>query len=244
LAAHIAWNVLRGGGYVTYVNLDDSPDALIELFMNFGWGLDKFIDYGKFKIIDCFSFRLGKLKKAVKGVVREQRLDDLNSVLYALHEEVPPASDDVVSLVVIDSINELMFRFEMMQVLEFIKSMRATISKGKGATVVMILHTNTTVLEELAAHLEYLVDGVIATRIEPNLIELGIPLKQLMAKKMRGLPTNPLWVPYAIIDDGVHAVDPAKLAALVRERLKEAEAYRAAIMGEEVKRESKDQGKQ
>ncbi len=229
IAANIAWNVLRKGGKVTYLNMDDSPDALIELFQNFGWDVDKYVSNGSFKIVDCFSFRLGRLKREFKGVSRTMRLDDLNALLYVLNEEVPPADGNVVSLVVVDSINELMFRFEMIQVLEFIKSLRATVCKGLGATALMILHTSTDVLRELAAHLEYLVDGMIYTRIEPNLMELGIPLKQLLVKKMRGLPTNPLWISYAIVDDGVHAVDPAKLATLVQSRLREAEKLKAML---------------
>lgn len=240
MVVQLAWNVLKAGGSVVYVNLDDSPDALIELFSNFGWELDKFIDGGRFGIIDCFSFRLGKLKKRVPAVVKEAELEDMDIVLHDIYEAVSNM-DSEPKIVIIDSINELMFRFDMVQVLEFIKTTRAVISKGRGATVIITLHTNTEVLRELAAHLEYLIDGLIDTRIEPNLQEIGIPLRQLMVKKMRGLPTNSLWIPYVIVNDGIRSVDPAKLALLIRQKMKEAEAFKVTITGEG--HESADKGK-
>jgi hypothetical protein len=50
---------------------------------------------------------------------------------------------------------------------------------------------------------------------------------------MRGVPTNPVWVPYVISDKGVAAVDPQKLAAVLQERLKEAEKLKKLLSGSE-----------
>ena len=162
------------------------------------------------------------MKKSVEGVVKEVRPDDPDKVLYAINEVLESKGYEGRGCVIIDSLNELMFKLDVTQVLEFVKSVRAIISKGRGATVFLTLHTTTDALAELRAHLEYLVDGVIETRIEQNLQEIGIPLKQLMVKKMRGVPTNPLWIPYVIVSDGIKLVDQSKLAALVKAKLKEA----------------------
>ncbi len=230
MVSNLSWNVLRSGGSVIYVNLDDSPDAIIELFTSFGWEPLKYIESRDFKIIDCFSFRLGRLRKSYPGVIAYERLDDMDAVIHDIYEAVS-GIDKELKLVVIDSLNELMFRYEMGRVLEIVKTLRALISKGLGASLIMTLHTSTEALGELAAHLEYLVDGFAVTRVEPNMREMGIPLKQLMVRKMRGLPTNSFWIPYVITDEGITSVDTTKLALLLKQKLKEAQAFKVSLQG-------------
>ncbi|HDD26701.1 MAG TPA: AAA family ATPase [Acidilobales archaeon] len=221
---HIAKNFMERGEKVVYLTLDDSPKAILEMFESFGWDVRGYVSKGLLLLIDGFSFRLKgfKVEKRIEGVVREVRPDDLDRLLYVLTEVVDSNGLKNSGLLVIDSLNELMFRFDLTQVLDFVRSVRAVISKGRGVISLITLHTSTESLRELAAHLEYLVDGVIATRIEPDLQELGIPVKQLMVRKMRGAPTNPLWIPYVIVSDGIRGVDPNKLASLIRSKLRQA----------------------
>jgi len=228
IVANIAYNFLRRGEEVVYVTLDDSPEALIEMLKSFNWEVDEFLSKGLLTIIDGFSFRLGGLRRRVEGVVKEVDLSDLSRVLYVMNEVLEERGVSGRGLVVVDSINELMFRFELTQILEFVRSVRAVISKGRKVLTLVTLHTTTDSLRELAAHLEYLIDGVVDTRIEPSLQEIGIPLKQLMVRKMRGVPTNPLWIPYVITPEGIRAVDQSKLAALIKSRLKEAITIKGA----------------
>jgi len=221
---HISRNLMERGEKAIYLTLDDSPQAIIELYKSFGWDADGYVSKGLLRIIDGFSFRLKRFRIELKsrGVVREVRLDDLDKLLYVINDVIDDSGLRNSGILIIDSLNELMFRFELTQVIDFVRSVRAVVSKGKGLIVLITLHTSTESLKELAAHLEYLVDGVIETRIEPELQELGIPVKQLMVKKMRGVPTNPLWIPYVIVNDGIRGVDPNKLASLVRSKLKQA----------------------
>ncbi len=230
LVSNISWNVLKSGGSVTYVNMDDSPDAILELFTSFGWDVRKYIEGGDFGIIDCFTFRLGRMRREYEGVINYESLEDMDAVIHDIYETVSKSGRDV-KLVVLDSLNELMFRFELGRVLETVKTLRALISKGLGATLILTLHATTESLNELAAHLEYLVDGFVLTRVEPNMREMGIPLKQLMVRKMRGLPTNSFWIPYVITDEGVMPVDPTKLALLIKQKMKEAQAFQVTLQG-------------
>ncbi|MCD6084550.1 MAG: hypothetical protein J7J20_03305 [Desulfurococcales archaeon] len=222
ILTHVAHSFLSRGEEVVYVTFDDSPEALLELFRSFKWDPVKYVDQGLLKIVDGFSFRLGSLRKPIKGVVKEVRPEDPSRTLYTINELLEEHKIENRGCVIIDSLNELMFKLDITQVLEFVKSVRAIVSKGRAIATFFTLHTTTDALMELRAHLEYLVDGLIETRIEPNLQEMGIPLKQLMVKKMRGVPTNPLWMPYVIISEGIRLVDQSKLAALVKARLKEA----------------------
>ncbi len=224
ITTHIARNFMERGEHVVYLTLDDSPKAVLETFDSFGWDHSKYVSNGKLLIIDGFSFRLKGLRRwgPVPGVVREVTIDDLSKVLYSINEVLDRFSIEGEGVLIVDSLNELMFRFDLTQILDFVRTLRAAVSKVRGVIVLITLHTSTDSLKELAAHLEYLVDGIIVTRIEPELQGIGIPLKQLMVKKMRGAPTNPLWIPYVVSSNGIKGVDPSKLSALIKSKLKQA----------------------
>jgi len=232
MLANLSWNFLKDPkNAVVYVTFDDSPDALLALYNYFGWDVSKYVGEGRFKIIDCFSFRLGPFKKAVSGVVRELEVKDLNSLVYAVSDASSPTRGS--TMVLVDSLNELILKFEVSQFLDFIKSFRAVVGKGLGNIVIATIHTTTETFQEIVNYLEYLVDGVVEARINPSLMEYGVPVKELLVRKMRGVPTNPVWIPYVISDKGIAAVDPQKLAEVLQERLKEAEKLKKLLSGSE-----------
>ncbi len=233
LAAHLSKFFMESGEKVIYVTFDDDPKSLVEHFRSFRWDIDTLFGKGLFSIVDGFSFRLGDLSADIgdEYVVRRVTPSDKDGIIYGLYDIAAKRySMQGEGLIVVDSLNELMFSMDISQVLEFVKTIRAVFAKGLGIMVVTVLHTATELLEELAAHLEYLVDGFIETRLNPTLLEIGIPLKELMVRKMRGTMTNPQWVPYVIVDEGIMGVDQSKLMALIQERMKEA-AYVTSLRG-------------
>ncbi|MEM1665512.1 MAG: RAD55 family ATPase [Zestosphaera sp.] len=232
MLANLSWNFLRDSkNAVVYVTFDDSPDALLALYDYFKWDVSRYVSEGRFKIVDCFSFRLGSFKKSVGGVVRELEVRDLNSLIYAVSDASSPTRGS--TMVLIDSLNELILKFEVSQFLDFIKSLRAIVGKGLGNIVIATIHTTTETFQEVVNYLEYLVDGVIETRFNPSLMEYGIPVKELLVRKMRGVPTNPVWIPYVISSEGIAAVDPQKLAKVLQEKVREAESLKKMLSGSE-----------
>ncbi|MEM2005885.1 MAG: RAD55 family ATPase [Zestosphaera sp.] len=230
MMANLSWNFLRSGdGAVVYVTFDDSPDALLALYEFFGWDVGKYVREGRFKIVDCFSFRLGPFKRSVEGVVRELEVRDLSSLIYAVSDAASSARGS--TLVLIDSLNELVLKFEVSQFVDFIKTLRATVGKGLGNIILATVHTTTDTFQEVVNYIEYLVDGIVETRLNPSLIEYGIPVKELMVRKMRGVPTNPIWIPYVISDSGIAAVDMQKLAKVLQRKVQELEALKKIATG-------------
>jgi len=220
LVCQFAINFMRNNEPVIYVTFDDDPLSLIKIFESFEWNLSEYASRGLFKLVDGFSFRLGTLKQQNPLVIKEIRPDDMTSLINSIVDLINDI--DSKGLVIIDSLNELMFSFDLRGILDFVRTLRAIIAKSKNIVTLATLHVTTDALVELKNNLEYLVDGIIDTRIDPNLQELGIPIKQMMIKKLRGAPTNPIWIPYVILNDGVHLVDQQKLAALVKSKVKEA----------------------
>lgn len=230
MMVNLSWNFLRSGdGAVVHVTFDDSPDALLSLYEFFGWDVSKYVREGRFKIVDCFSFRLGPFKKPVDGVVRELEVKDLSSLVYAVSDAASSAKGS--TLVLIDSLNELVLKFEVSQFIDFIKTLRAVVGKGLGNMILATMHTTTDTFQEVVNYIEYLVDGIIETRLNPTLLEYGIPVKELMVRKMRGVPTNPIWIPYVISDSGISAVDMQKLTKLLQKKVQEVETLKKVIAG-------------
>ncbi|MCS7099219.1 MAG: hypothetical protein RMH84_06840, partial [Sulfolobales archaeon] len=98
---------------------------------------------------------------------------------------------------------------------------RAHVSKLRKIFSIMVLHTDTDEMVSIERNIEHLFDGVIYTRINEDLRKIGIPLKELLIKKLRGAPTNPFWIPYAVTSRGVFPVDMDKLVRLIKSKLDE-----------------------
>lgn len=230
MMANLSWNFLKSeGNTVVHVTFDDSPDALLSLYGFFGWDVSKYVREGRFKIVDCFSFRLGSFRKPVDGVVRELEVKELSSLVYAISDAVSSARGS--GLILIDSLNELVLKFEVSQFVDFIKTLRAIVGKGLGNIILATMHITTDTFQEVVNYIEYLVDGIVETRINPTLLEYGIPVKELMVRKMRGVPTNPIWIPYVISDSGISAVDMQKLAKILQKKAQEVETLKKVIGG-------------
>jgi KaiC/GvpD/RAD55 family RecA-like ATPase len=222
LIAHIAANFMLRGERCLYVALDDSPESFIEQLESFGWRGREFYQNGLLYIIDGYTYTTGRYVSSpfANRSINVQRIDELANAIIASAEELKVSGSGIL---VIDSLNDLLYFHDITRVVMFIKSVRSFISKSRRVLSLMVLHTDTESSAELARSVEHLFDGVVYTRINEDLRKLGIPLKELLVKKLRGCPTNPFWIPYAITSGGVMPVDVEKLANLIKARLKEYE---------------------
>ncbi len=200
--------------------LDDDPYSITSLFMTFRIDINSYIKKRLFNVIDAFSFRLGSFKRSHPAVVREVNPKDLDQLIYAVSGIIEEMDLFNKGLLVIDSLNEIFFHIEMAPAFEFVKTVRAIAAKARNILTIATLHTPTQAYQEIAKTLEYMVDGFIELRYEPTLIELGIPLKQYIIRKMRGVPHHAAWVPYVIAENGIKVVDIEKLKALMASKVK------------------------
>jgi len=223
LVAHIAANfMLHKGERCLYVALDDSPESFVEQLESFGWRGRELYQRGLLYIIDGYTYTTGRYVASpyANRSVNVQRVDELANAIIASVEELRMSGS---GLLVIDSLNDLLYFHDITRVVMFIKSIRAFVSKSRKVLSLLVLHTDTENAAELARSVEHLFDGVIYARINEDLRKLGIPLKELLVKKLRGCPTNPFWIPYAITARGIMPVDTEKLASLIKAKLKEYE---------------------
>lgn len=208
-----------------YIALDDSPESFIEQLESFGWPGREFYDKGLLYIIDGYGYVTGEALKSSysKKKVDIQKIDEF---IYTIVSSVEELKIRESGLVIVDSLNDLFYFHDISKIVMFIKSIRAYVSKSRGVISLQVLHTDTDELANLEKNIEHLFDGVIYTRINEDLRNIGIPLKELLVKKLRGAPTNPFWIPYAVTSSGIKLVDMEKLTSLVRSKIKEYERLR------------------
>ncbi len=214
--ASIAYNRLLVGEPVLFVTLDDDPVSLLQLFESFGWKLDEYIAKNLFRVIDCFSYRVktpGSPPNYVFRVVNPREPNDLVEALSAAMNEMGMNSKGAIF---IDSLNELLSQSEITSALETVKMIRAVAPKTRRVSVYATLHTGIESLQEILFTLEYTVDGIIEFRYDPTLAQLGMPIKQLQVRKLRGTRHAAVSIPYSINSHGIRPVDPQKITGLLK----------------------------
>lgn len=214
--AAIAYNKLKAGEPILYISLDDDPLSLVQLFQSFGWKLDEYAANGRFKVIDCFSFRIETPHAQLNYVYRSIDPRETHELVEALLAAMNDMGMNSKGAIFIDSLNELLSRSEITSALETVKMIRAVAPKTRSVQVFATLHTGIDSLQEILFNLEYIVDGVIIFRHDPSLYQLGIPIKQLRVHKFRGTLHSAVSIHYSISSGGIKAVDPRKLAEVLK----------------------------
>lgn len=222
LIAHIAANFMLRGEKCVYLALDDSPESFIEQLESFGWPGRELYSRDLLYIIDGYTYTTGRsaVSPFSRKSVNVQRLDELT---YSILSTVEELRLEGAGILLVDSLNDFFYFHELSRVVSFIKSVRAYVSKLKRVISFFVLHTDTEGMVDLERNVEHLFDGVVYTRVNEDLRKIGIPLKELLVKKLRGAPTNPFWIPYAITNRGVCPVDMEKLTRLIKSKLEEYE---------------------
>ncbi len=210
LVLHIAKSFLERGEPVVYITLDDDPVTIVSQFTSFGIDVAKHVDEGRLLIVDGFSFRIrGRKEKLHEAVVEEVDPQQPDNVLYTLIKLLDDHGVKSRGIVILDSLNEFLSYQDPIKVVEFIKNIRANISKTRNVIVIAVLHTSTEELKKLALSIEHLVDGVMITETvvqHPVAGEIPLALRQLLVRKMKGVSHRVNWTLFTIDREGVRPV--------------------------------------
>ncbi len=214
--ATLAYNRLQAGEPVLFVTLDDDPQSLVQLFLSFGWRLEEYVAKNCFRVIDCFTYRVKSRGSQPDYVYRVVNPMEANDLIEALTSAMNDMGMNDRGAVFIDSLNELLSISEITTALETVKMIRAIASKTRDVPVFATLHTGIESLQEILFTLEYTVDGIIEFRYDPNLYQLGMPVKQLQVRKLRGTQHSSASIPYSVTSEGIRPVDQKKLAEFLK----------------------------
>ncbi len=213
---HAVLNAISSNSRVLYVVFDDEPnEVLSELSMQSNMNLDGLEK--KVIVLDGFSITLPGLEG-----YKWARVDPMNPIeaLNSIYNTIKPFGS-TVRLLVMDSINEIILRNEPGIVLDFVKGLKS-ICKRYGIVSILVLHTGIPGLEQMYSAIEYISDSFVEMGFDPSLEQLGVPLRRLRVRKLKGASHTLDWVPYTIGKNGkIMIVDIKKIMESVRTALAE-----------------------
>ncbi len=209
-------NVLSNSGKVVYIVFDEDPTGVLaDLTSAKNISIDEIKN--RVLVLDGFLVRVPGLEESEYTAV-----DPMNPIeaLNTMYNVVKPHASEI-KLLVIDSINEIILRNEPGIVLDFIKGLKG-LCKRYNIISVIVLHTGIPGLDQIYSAMEYLSDSFVEMGFDPSLEQLGIPLRRLRVRKLKGASHSLDWVPYTIGKGGkIMVVDIKKIMESVRTALAE-----------------------
>ncbi|MDX1744889.1 MAG: RAD55 family ATPase [Halobacteriales archaeon] len=209
LHAEIVWRSLQRGEPAIYVTFHEPPTSVVENFLTLGWNVLPYLESGLFHILDCFTYRLGDRERLmttmndwnrhVNGIADNETTavhdpSEVSQVITKLDACLEEKEMVDRGIVLIDSLTEFGTLLGPVQAYDLVKDVRAEICKGQfvpvfaGATV-------RSDPDEFPHDLEYLVDGIVDMRLNPEIVENTL-IKQIRIRKMSGVLAIPEWTAY------------------------------------------------
>jgi len=201
IVLYAAWSGLQRGDRVAYISLDDDAETIYTAMKSkIGEKVDEHIKSHRLVLVDGYAARYGA---APRGSWERMTKIDPSSLLQGIRSVVERYGVRECGMVVIDSLNPLFLQYEPTVVYDFVNALRATITKQYNVFALVTLHTPIGLYAEIASMLEYMVDAFIVTRYHPEAFEAGIPVRQVLVKKAKGVPVTHSWLSFMITDEGI-----------------------------------------
>lgn len=206
LITQLIYERLKTGEPCILVCLDDSPHGIMQQLTSFGWFPEPYLKKNLLHFIDCYSFRMNPDESTIPDYVTYVKSPtDLDGLQTKIIDVVDKLHLHNRGAIFIDSITELWFLNlkEPYSTIEYVKTWRAMFSKERLVPVFCSHHYGMKAFEVYEELLEYIVDGIVDLRYEPNLMKVGLLVKQFRIRKMKGVHHDSNWVPFAITSEGI-----------------------------------------
>ncbi|MEM0027775.1 MAG: RAD55 family ATPase [Ignisphaera sp.] len=205
LLAKIVGSILQLEEPVLYLALDDDPKTVALQLESLKINVIEYVKKGMFFIVDGYSERIRdrdfKSHISVIAKVNPQNIEHVIETLLGIANDMGLESK---GLIAIDSLNEFLSFYKVMDLAEHIKVIRANFSKARNIITVATLHTSTPQARELLANIEHNVDGVIIAGKVWYTTQQKVRdvLWRAMVKKLKMTRHNLDWVYYTFSEDG------------------------------------------
>lgn len=205
IVGELCYRFLIKGEPVIYVALDNSPSSVFSDIESLGWDLSPFCEKGQLKFLDCYSFRM-KVDYDERCITVLREPDDLPNFTDKLVSLMDGLNMNEKGLVVIDSLTEFMTLSDPSQVVESVKNWRARGAKERNVLFVSTLHFGLKAFEGFADVFDYIVDGIIDLRYDPNYMDQDLLLKQIRVRKIKDSDHYTNWVNFVIQKGGLKSL--------------------------------------
>jgi len=190
-----------------YMNVEGPPIALRQDMESFGWDIDRYLDSGQLRFLDCFSFRMEPTETPTYShfVKDPKDLHSVTSALFTMMEEMKMMGRGAVF---VDSLTEMFTLVQeerplVFHMLDGVKSWRAKGPKERLVPFFCSHHTPLRAYADLDDLLFYVVDGIVDVRFNPGFADRGLLVKQFRIRKMKGAPHETYWVTFQVTASGI-----------------------------------------
>jgi KaiC/GvpD/RAD55 family RecA-like ATPase len=189
---------------VIYVVFDDDPNSLTNFLQSQGVEVYSYISERLLLVVDGFSFRI-KDKKGRMHIAVLEDVDPMNpeQVLHTIIQLIDRFEIRNRGILIIDSLNEFLSYHGYAKVGEFVKNIRANISKYRGILTIAVLHTSSKKAKRFKSFVAHVVDGLIQI---DKMCKDNEVLRYVIVKRMKGVRHRTEKVLFNITQHGVEKV--------------------------------------
>jgi len=199
------------GEPVIYITTDRPPIGLYHRFQSLGWDFHKLVEEGKIHIIDAFSGLVEEdsatykklspmntevskhLESRITRIADEENIQLIFRQIYSWMDKLEMIDK---GLIVIDSLTELYSRIDARSLYRELKTLRAIACAFRMIPIFGVAHFG--VSEEFPKGIDYLADGLVDLRFDPQLLEKGLLLKQIRIRKLSDAPILSNWLSFTV----------------------------------------------
>ncbi|MGC9153079.1 MAG: RAD55 family ATPase [Vulcanisaeta sp.] len=188
-----------------YVSFDDNPESIINDLRDFS---------GRLFIIDGFSLsdqRRVKVPNVVDFITELDPGQLVNKVGQAVYSRG-------VRGLIIDSINDLLVNVDPRGLIAMLKQLKS-LSRVYNLVTFIVAHVTTEDIDNLLNSVEYVFDGVIEMEFDENMANLGIPVRRLRIKRMKGVPHSMNWFYFTTARGTIVPVDINEIRNMLKSTL-------------------------
>ncbi len=201
---NIVFRFLKSRYGCVYVCVDEHPLSIYQSMILHGFNARRYLEKEQILFVDMFSYRLNLLNDEttrLKSVITVNYPINWQSLLSLLLSSVNNLIQKYHrTLIIVDSLTELLNKLDVNSVLDFIKSIRFEICKKKNIPIFATSHFGIRTFEDFEQILDYHVDGIFDLRYDPVAMQYGMLVKQIRLRKLRNSKHDNKWHSFEIID--------------------------------------------
>jgi KaiC/GvpD/RAD55 family RecA-like ATPase len=227
-AKQFIYNGLLNGEPGIYLSTDESPRRLQESMKSFGFNTETYIDNDTFRVVDCYSWKIGG-KSCSKYCVNNP--DNLATVSMAIDN----ARQDLKNTrLVLDSITGLM-SFCNHNLTFFSKFLQVIVAKTRATESNAIFLASPEAHDQVfISYLREIFDGTLEMKMETQKGESGEEIRRLLRLfSLKGAKHKTQWAIFEITDRGIVLKSEKQLRCVMCSRLIDWEPHVEIIEGKE-----------
>ena len=209
VATELLWRTLRRGEPAVVVTFTEPPIGIVQRFIDLDWNVIPDLEDGAFRIVDCFTSRVGEYGR-LRGrmnrwnqylvSVTDPRTTVVNDPSDAaeIRNKLNNVLDDVDAMdqgvVFVDSLTEFGALVQPVQAYDFIRSIRADVTKGR--VVPIFAGANVGTEPTAFPHdLNYVLDGIMDFELADEIIPDTL-IRRCRIRKMAGVLSITEWTAF------------------------------------------------